>query len=745
MLKAITNSKPVSLNTLGEFLAVGLINIKSDGTIIDYSDNAYEILELSKDEFCDAKDYNALLNKLIERGGYGDVKSSKAEEKSYKNVIASATLSPEGLYAPLGCNYVLPSGNILYINKLINKDHSMIISITDVTEETVKDQTLLAALEMGSSGYVYYCFASNTAKYHSHYFKNVLTRQEKQRVKQNGIWEIIHPDDIDRVNSVWKLVREERKTQKIYVRCQIEEKGLVWFKAYFCPQTSSAGVVSGITCYFTDVTETLSIEGALRMSKKNLEKALQLKTDFISRVSHEVRTPMNAMVGIADALINHHNDPTITPKLQLIQDSSVNILRILDETLDYAKLEAAEIKIDPNDADPAVVVTRVCELWQESAKRKSVTLKYKIDKSVPKSFVFDAYRYEQCLNNLVSNAIKFAEGGKVDVLLTKLQKGDNPAQLVLAVKDNGIGMTPEQEKNLFEPFKQADETIAKLYGGTGLGMKITRDIISLMGGKISVKTMSGQGTIFMVALPLDKTGNATVQKPEAQPKPISPQPRLDQRNDLASPIDTTTTAKTITTSSNEVSEPKTTTSPNNSKPQQKPSNRLGSLELTAHLMNTYEPPAPPPEKPAGPFEHLKVLVVDDNATNHLVVQSLLEGMVGTIFVANNGQEALDVLEVQDVDVVFMDIHMPVMDGIEATLAIRNSSKPWSKVRIIALTADPLYQQKRLCMNIGMDFALAKPVKLVDLKEALIATQDKDINVDTSVTNKLDGVETRKTA
>jgi len=128
------------------------------------------------------------------------------------------------------------------------------------------------------------------------------------------------------------------------------------------------------------------------------------------------------------------------------------------------------------------------------------------------------------------------------------------------------------------------------------------------------------------------------------------------------------------------------------------------------------------KKDPGAYANLKILVADDNATNHLVVKSLLESVVGEIFVANNGRETIDILEVQDIDIVLMDIHMPVMDGIEATLAIRSSGKSWSDVLIIALTADPQYQQQRLCVNIGMDYALSKPVKLTDLLEAFDIVQ-----------------------
>jgi len=227
--------------------------------------------------------------------------------------------------------------------------------------------------------------------------------------------------------------------------------------------------------------------------------------------------------------------------------------------------------------------------------------------------VFDSLRYEQCLNNLISNAIKFTPNGTVKVILTTVVSEDGSARLVLAVKDNGIGMATDQQKQIFDPYTQADTSIARRFGGTGLGMTITKEIIELMGGAVSLRSESGKGSVFVITLPFD----------------INEEDR------------------------------------------------------------------------------------DLNNTSSGVLVSL----VGEILTAHDGQQAINILETTEVDLVLMDIHMPVMDGIEATLAIRGRSEPWADIKIIALTADPQYQQKRLCRNIGMDEALAKPVKLVELLEA----------------------------
>lgn len=259
--------------------------------------------------------------------------------------------------------------------------------------------------------------------------------------------------------------------------------------------------------------------------------------------------------------------------------------------------------------------------------------------------------------------MKFSPAGKIQVVLTTLENnGQN--NLVAVVKDTGIGMNEAQLANLFEAYTQADKSISGRFGGTGLGMNITKQLIELMGGKITAKSEIGSGTIIALTLPI-KAGK---------------QHEAPQTNTSGSLVD-------------------------------------DMLENAA--------------APASEYSALKMLVVDDNPTNHMVVTSLLGSLVKHIDVAENGAEAIDALkkaegESAQYDIVLMDIHMPIMDGIEATLAIRGGKDPFTDIPIIALTADPQYQQRRLCKNIGMDDALAKPVKLTELLSAVDRVL-KDLN------------------
>ena len=531
------------------------------------------------------------------------------------------------------------------------------------SEDSKTTDILEKALQIGSIGYLYHNKETGDFRVKGEYIKSMFTPDELELMEAEGIWRLIEEEDQKSLIKNWRKSVKTNQPFEQTVRLNSKSNGLCWFKVHAMPNRE------GFICFFEDVTELVNYQQELIHAKEAAEKALQSKNMLLGRLSHEIRTPMNAVIGIADALMYYDVDPALNPKLELIQSSADNILRILDRTLSHAKLDAQKLTLDNQNADPGQVVEKVCNLWKHQAKKNGTTIYCVIDKSVPEEIFFDKFRYEQCLNNLLSNAVKFTENGIIKVVLTVVDAETNP-KLVMAIKDTGIGMSKEQQNRIFEAFEQADSTISSRFGGTGLGMNITKRLIELMGGSISVRSELGKGTIFAVSLPIDAqadTGTLDIEAPSEEPV----QDAIDQ---------------------------------------------------------TGTPPAPAGGD--GPYSNLKILVADDNPTNHVVIKSLLDHLVLDIFTAMNGREVLDILDVEDIDIILMDIHMPVMDGIEATLAIRSSDKHWSDVRIIALTADPQYQQKRLCMNIGMDDALGKPVKMAEILEAFdqVMNENRDLEL-----------------
>ena len=552
-------------------------------------------------------------------------------------------------------NFVTPSGKRVQFRQEIKHDGLFMLGCRDVTKSYIQKHALKVALDSSDSGYI--MFDVETRKFHD--VGNFASRKHcnrlAQRLLNDELKNVIHPEDYKKVKSVRKQAEANKEPWSGTFRILDDQADTIWVKVQATPQISESGVITSYIFFYSQVTSQLRVQDDLRKAIEQTEKSLSAKNAFLGRLSHEIRTPMNAVVGIADALIHHDGNPKILPKLKLIQSSAEKIIRIVNESLEHTKLAESKVQLDPHPASPREAVESVCALWEQKAIENDIDLQCRIDPKVPDTIIFDTHRYEQCLNNLISNAVKFSPGGKIQVVLTTLEtKGQN--NLVAVVKDTGIGMNEAQLANLFEAYTQADKSISGRFGGTGLGMNITKQLIELMGGKITAKSEIGSGTVIALTLP------------------IKAERRVEERRE----------------------------------------NTSGGL-----LDDILESAA----EPESEYSELKMLVVDDNPTNHMVVSSLLGSLVKHIDVAENGVEAIDALkkaerENAQYDIVLMDIHMPVMDGIEATLDIRGSKESYTDIPIIALTADPQYQQRRLCKNIGMDEALAKPVKLTELLNAM---------------------------
>ena len=552
-------------------------------------------------------------------------------------------------------NFVTPSGKRVQFSQEIKHDGLFMLGCRDVTKSYIQKHALKVALDSSDSGYI--MFDVETRKFHD--VGNFASRKHcnrlAQRLLNDELKNVIHPEDYKKVKSVRKQAEANKEPWSGTFRILDDQADTIWVKVQATPQISESGVITSYIFFYSQVTSQLRVQDDLRKAIEQTEKSLSAKNAFLGRLSHEIRTPMNAVVGIADALIHHDGNPKILPKLKLIQSSAEKIIRIVNESLEHTKLAESKVQLDPHPASPREAVESVCALWEQKAIENDIDLQCRIDAKVPDTIIFDTHRYEQCLNNLISNAVKFSPGGKIQVVLTTLEtKGQD--NLVAVVKDTGIGMNEAQLANLFEAYTQADKSISGRFGGTGLGMNITKQLIELMGGKITAKSEIGSGTVIALTLP------------------IKAERRVEERRE----------------------------------------NTSGGL-----LDDILESAA----EPESEYSELKMLVVDDNPTNHMVVSSLLGSLVKHIDVAENGVEAIDALkkaerENAQYDIVLMDIHMPVMDGIEATLDIRGSKESYTDIPIIALTADPQYQQRRLCKNIGMDEALAKPVKLTELLNAM---------------------------
>ncbi|MFM8442302.1 MAG: ATP-binding protein [Methylococcus sp.] len=404
-------------------------------------------------------------------------------------------------------------------------------------------------------------------------------------------------------------------------------------------------------CILTDITERRALEDRISDLNATLEeKVVQLaaanaaKSQFMGHMSHELRTPMNAILGFAQLLEYLVPEPDHRDLVRMIRESGDHLLRIIDDILDLAKIEAGQLRINTQAFSLPSVLERVDHMLRIQANAKGLEFRVEPPPTPIGALLGDPGRLQQILVNLVGNALKFTEQGQVSLIVAPAAAAA-PARLRLRfeVRDTGIGIPPEVLETLFQPFSQGDASLTRRFGGTGLGLVISQRLVEGMGGEMGVQSVVGQGSTFWFEIPF--------QRVEADP---------------------------------------------------------------ADEANAAEPAAE-----QRPLAGLRVLAVDDNPINLRMIGRVLEQQGANVAQARDGQAALHVLRSRpgDFDVVLMDVQMPVMNGLEATRAIRGDVA-LATLPVIALTAGVLPEERAAALDAGMNDFLAKPLNLSQLLAAL---------------------------
>ncbi len=645
------------IHTISEAFGKGVIIFDTDLNVVTHNAAALKHSDLPRDLYKTGRSGKAIIDFATKRGDFGPNVDAETHWNTILEMAAKRELNSETV------RRTCPDGRVIQTRRLFCRDGSIIVLSEDLTETIQKEQLLDLALG-GGAGYWNYSLKTGKFKFSDSILER-LSEDELKHIEDEGIWSLTHPDDLNKARANWSNAFKTAETMDFSYRLVLDKSGVVYQRVIGIPMFSGDGRIVGVTCFVTDQTEDRASIQALRRRAQDAERAVKTQNRHIANMSHEIRTPMNGVLGMTEALLQNDKANDITDELTIIRDSANMLLKLMDDTLDHAKMSADKLKIIPELSVPRKILKNVKALWAEKAGVNNTELNLAVLDKVPETLIIDPLRYQQCLNNLLSNAVKFTENGKIDIISTIVDRGGRPF-FVTAIRDTGIGMTPEQLADVFTPFQQATDHTTAQYGGTGLGMSIVKQLAGLMGGKITAKSEQGKGTTFALTLPLKR------REEERRVLPRATQVRRESTSDLAKPV----------------------------APARKTSNIFDE----------------------GPKEFdlskLTVLVAEDNQINQLVVRSLLEPRIAEIVIVDNGQEAIDVLQNRHIDVILMDIHMPIMDGIEATIAIRNSESDWANTKIIALTADPEYQQVRICRNIGMNHALPKPLNFTDLIAAL---------------------------
>ncbi len=390
-----------------------------------------------------------------------------------------------------------------------------------------------------------------------------------------------------------------------------------------------------VTC--TDISEIKQKEYELQETLKEAEKLNHTKDIFLANMSHEIRTPLNGIIGIIDLLGQSDLDLEQKKLLEIVQNSSSVLKHLINDILDYSKLEAGKLELEKIQFNPFKLLDQVVKLFENEAKNKDITLS--LDHSIdPKITLYgDPNRYTQILNNLVGNALKFTENGHVK-LKTKYRVEGEQNVLEVHIIDTGIGMDREQLSRLFTPFEQASLSHTRRYGGTGLGLTISKQFANMMDGDITVDSHLGMGSCFSLIIPFESVNEAFMEE---------------------SVLDT---------------------------------------ELTLKSPNKYN-----------------ILVVDDSEVNLMVATGYLEQFGLTCKTAENGLQAIEKVKETKFDLIFMDIHMPLLNGLDASIEIKKIDP---SIPIVALSAAAMPQEKELALQIGINDYLTKPIDTEMLNKIL---------------------------
>jgi len=556
------------------------------------------------------------------------------------------------------------------------------------------------------------------------------------------------------------------------------KEGIQHYNLRVSPWYLSDGVIGGVIISVQNITGTIETNEELKNAKKAADTASKAKSEFLANMSHEIRTPLNGVIGFSDLLLKTPLNEMQTQYLNYINESGENLLNIINDILDFSKIESGKMELLIEESNVYDLVSQVINVILYQSQKKNIELLLNIEPGLPKTVWLDESRLKQILINLLGNAVKFTEKGEIELKVQKLSSNEKNITLRFAVRDTGIGIPVEKQQHIFNAFTQENSSISKRYGGTGLGLTISNNILGYMGSRLSLESTLQEGSVFFFDIEVpyeisdanedeeltirkvlivdDNEANRVILQHMLAYKNIESKLAangmealqillagerfdvilMDYHMPVISGLETIEKIKQLFDNKNEVSPLvilHTSSEEHdviNSFRQEENSyfllKPIKSEELYRTLRravqdNEKEIPAAAPEPAvlSSFTPDLQVLLVDDNPVNMVLNNRMMKSLIPDVHLteAVNGLEALEQCRKRQFSIVLMDVQMPVMDGIEATKQIRLLPQ-YSGVPIIGVTAGTIAGEKEKCLSSGMDDFLPKPLRQSDLLEML---------------------------